>query len=442
MTKYTVTLNSRLPVSLPFKPAKDRFPCHLGTNSCLLGNESDLLYVDLVPPPSHFSHLILEQYQDSDLPLTSTEGTDTEGHTLHFITQRQAMVACQTIPLAHGQKPRTAAMSWINRSPHSNILSAVYPCTHVPACIMNSFRDTPSFYSEEKGSPITLSSFLQLNTDQLMTTNETPRDIHTGILEGCWGKEERSEMDNKLWIATHSKFNSREALSHSHLYWYLLKLATQAKVAGLVETIYFTLLSRCQREMSWDSNSNQSNQSGTQCLVLPRSILHESGEWKRGVKQSTRRERCLTQRKKEREESVVEGGGVTHGSCHPSTSSFPCASQSRPQVHRLHSAPLPAAPAAAAAGASARKTCLPLKLAPVLQHRVAGHGECCPTLWHISHSCTERSETTTTRPPSCSASLGALALGHDTKAPGGGGHTLTADTPPPPGWLELSLWGQ
>lgn len=35
-----------------------------------------------------------------------------------------------------------------------------------------------SFYSEEIGLPI---SFLQLNTDQLMTTNETVRDIHAGI---------------------------------------------------------------------------------------------------------------------------------------------------------------------------------------------------------------------------------------------------------------------
>lgn len=48
---------------------------------------------------------------------------------------------------------------------------------------MNSFRDTPGFYTEEIGNPITRRSFLQLNTDQLMTTNETLGDIHTGILE-------------------------------------------------------------------------------------------------------------------------------------------------------------------------------------------------------------------------------------------------------------------
>lgn len=116
----------------------------------------------------------------------------------------------------------------------SNILSSVCPCTHMSACLMNTFRDTPSFYTEEIGNPITLRSFLQLNTDQLMTMNETLRDIHTGILEGCWEKEERIKTDNKVWIAAHSKFNGREALSHSHLYWYLLKPAMQAKVAGLI----------------------------------------------------------------------------------------------------------------------------------------------------------------------------------------------------------------
>lgn len=40
---------------------------------------------------------------------------------------------------------------------------------------MNSFSGTLSFYSEGKGNPITLSSFLQLSTDQLMTMNQTVR---------------------------------------------------------------------------------------------------------------------------------------------------------------------------------------------------------------------------------------------------------------------------
>lgn len=154
--------------------------------------------------------------------------------------------------------------------------------TSMHSCVSmyNELRATLSFYSEGIGSPITLSSFLQLNTDQLMTTNETLRDFHTGILEWCWEKEERWEMDNKRWVATHSKCNSREALSQSRPYWYLLKLATQAKVAGLIYTIYFTLISRCHRGMSWDSNSNQSNQSGTQCLVLPGPYFTSPGKEK------------------------------------------------------------------------------------------------------------------------------------------------------------------
>lgn len=233
-----ISPNSSLPVSLPSKHVKEiTFHATLRQAHVSFWKASDLLYVDLVPPPSHFSHLILERYQDSDLPLTSTEGTDTKGHTPHSITQRQAVVACQTIPLAPQSKARgqelcpesTAALCSFEHP-----LCLQHPCTYVSACIMNSLRATPSFYSEEIGSPITLSSFLQLNTDQLMTTNETLRDIHTGILEWCGEKEERREMDNKLRTATRSISNSREALSQLCPYWYLLKLATQAKVAGLI----------------------------------------------------------------------------------------------------------------------------------------------------------------------------------------------------------------
>lgn len=45
---------------------------------------------------------------------------------------------------------------------------------------------------------------------------------------------ERKKRVNKVWIATCSKSNSREALSQPRTYWYLLKLATHAKVAGLI----------------------------------------------------------------------------------------------------------------------------------------------------------------------------------------------------------------
>lgn len=113
-----ITPNSRLPVSLPSKPANDITfhatlrPAHVR--------------VDLVPLPSYSSHLILEQYQDSDLPLTSKEGTDTKGHTPHFITQCQAVVACQTIPLASSQKPGDSSnvLNQPQLSAHFNILSS------------------------------------------------------------------------------------------------------------------------------------------------------------------------------------------------------------------------------------------------------------------------------------------------------------------------------
>lgn len=234
-----ITQNWSLPVSLPSNLLKISLSCHPESgSSCLLEKASDLLYVDSEPPPSHSSHLILEQYQDSDLPLTSTEGTDTEGHSPHFITQRQAVVACQTIPLTQSQKPGDVG-SVLNQPQLSarleHPLSSQHPCTHVPACVMSSLRATPCFYSEEIGSPITLSSFLQLNTDQLMTTNETRREIHTGILEWCW----ESETSAGRWIINYELQLASDPTAERHFpqsrpYWYLLKLAAQAKVAGLI----------------------------------------------------------------------------------------------------------------------------------------------------------------------------------------------------------------
>lgn len=200
------------PVSLLFKPATYHFPCHTEIILCLLGKESDLFYADLVPPPSHLSHLILEQYQDSDLPLTSTEGMDTKRNTPlhHSVAINGAMPNNSISPQP---KARTATMSRINQlSAHLKIFSLVHPCTHVSACIMNWFRYVHSSYSEDIAIPNTLSSFLQLSTDQLMTTNETLRDIHAGILEWCWEKAECRERDNKLWTASHSKINTREVL--------------------------------------------------------------------------------------------------------------------------------------------------------------------------------------------------------------------------------------
>lgn len=161
--------------------------------------------------------------------------------------------------------------------------------------------------------------------------------------------------------------------------------------------------------MSWDSNSTRSNQSGTHSLVLPGSCFTSPGNEKRTVKQSARRKKGAwhlrkfkRKSRKERQEEEIkcsrERGGVTHGSCHLSTSSFPCASPRRPLARRLHSAPLPAPPAAA--GASCRRTCLHPKLASGLQQqRVEGRGDRCPTLSHASHSCMDRSKTKTKRPP-------------------------------------------
>lgn len=96
------------------------FSCHPESSVHLLGKASDMPRADFVPFSSYSSHLILEQYQDSDLPLTSTEGTDTKGRRLHFLTQLQAAVARQTIPLA-----RLAAVSWIHHS--SALLETSFP---------------------------------------------------------------------------------------------------------------------------------------------------------------------------------------------------------------------------------------------------------------------------------------------------------------------------
>ena len=89
--------------------------CHISSPSatrqtrwCLLGRQSDPFGVHAVSPLSHLSHLILDRYQDSHLPLTSAQG-----HSLHFITQRQAVVARQTIPLAPSWRAGSAASTWI-----------------------------------------------------------------------------------------------------------------------------------------------------------------------------------------------------------------------------------------------------------------------------------------------------------------------------------------
>lgn len=157
--------------------------------------------------------------------------------------------------------------------------------------------------------------------------------------------------------------------------------------------------------MSWGSSSYQSIQSGVQWLVLPGSdATSKSRISKIGREdwpclfchnlEDARGQKGKNARKKER---GAEGGRVTHGSCLLSISSFPCSSLNHPLIHRLHSAPL--STAAAAAGASAWKPCSPLKRASPLQRRVKGQGECCPTLCHVSHSCTETSKTTTTTHP-------------------------------------------
>lgn len=136
LKQLNITPNARPPVSLPSKPAKSVvFQATLRPAHVSLGRRVTWLCVDLVPLLSHSSHLILEQYQDSDLPLTSTERTDTKGHTPHFITQRQVVVACQTIPLAGGQKPGDGSnvLNQPQLSAHFNILSP--PPTSMHSCV-------------------------------------------------------------------------------------------------------------------------------------------------------------------------------------------------------------------------------------------------------------------------------------------------------------------
>lgn len=57
----------------------------------------------------------------------------------------------------------------------------------------------------------------------------------------------------------------------------------------------------CHREMSWDSNSNQSNQSGTQCLVLPSSYV-TSPNSEKSSKKTARKEMLLDTLAKEEKE--------------------------------------------------------------------------------------------------------------------------------------------
>lgn len=76
---------------------------------------------------------------------------------------------------------------------------------------------TQSFYSEEIGSPITLSSFLQLNTDQLMTTNETQREI---VIQEYYSVAERkkSMRSGKINYKLQLTANPTERQFSSHVY--------------------------------------------------------------------------------------------------------------------------------------------------------------------------------------------------------------------------------
>lgn len=63
----------------------------------------------------------------------------------------------------------------------------------------------------------------------------------------------------------------------------------------------------CHREMSWDSNSNQSNQSGTQCLVLP-SLYVTSPNSEKSSKKQPEKKCCWTllqkRKRKDKKEQV------------------------------------------------------------------------------------------------------------------------------------------
>lgn len=103
------------------------------TNSCLLGRQCDPFGVHVLPPPSHLSHLILDRYQDSDLPLTYVEGLSA----LHHSASGGGVTPNNPI-----SPPRTE--SW-ERSLVLNLLARPGAPALSSACIMTHFGCLSSF---------------------------------------------------------------------------------------------------------------------------------------------------------------------------------------------------------------------------------------------------------------------------------------------------------
>lgn len=158
----------------------------------------------LVPPSIPFQSFNLGTVSRQRSPFNLHRGDGHKDLPPLFITQRQGVVARQTIPLASGGD-RGGAGGPLPSNPllptHPHILpSAVHLHTTSRVRAQNELVRgglRAAFYWEE----IAPSSLLQLGADQLMTANEARRDICAGALAGLACAAARWLINYELQLA-------------------------------------------------------------------------------------------------------------------------------------------------------------------------------------------------------------------------------------------------
>lgn len=160
-----------------------------------------------------------------------------------------------------------------------------------------------------------------------------------------------------------------------------------------------------------------------------RTLLHESGERKRTVKQSTRKKRCLTMlvkcKRKRRKESKEEGKRIKCSGGRRSYSRLLSPFHLQLPLFLPEPSPGTQTPLSTSASTTSNRRGIRPLVMPASESCIGATAESRGPWGVLSHtqSCLTQLygeiQNNNNTSSSCSASLGALALGHDTEAPEG-----------------------